>query len=142
MKRSFAALVVVGAALCAAAALVTVTGTATGHVWLEGLARALTVAAPIGVGLYALRRPPFERFGALLLCTGAMWFLTTLTNADDSVVYSIGRIAAWLVEPLLLYLLLVFPNGRLQGRVDRVPVAFMVALVLTLYLPTAFLVEQ
>ena len=88
MKRSFAALVVVGAALCAAAALVTVTGTATGHVWLEGWRAPLSVAAPIGVGLYALRRPPFQRFGALLLCTGAVWFLTTLTNADDSVVYS------------------------------------------------------
>ena len=107
-----------------------------------GLARALSVAAPVGVGLYALRRPPFQRFGALLLGTGAVWFLTTLTNADDSVVYSFGRIAAWLVEPLLLYLLLVFPNGRLQGRVDRALVAFMALLVLTLYLPTAFLVEQ
>ncbi|MDA0171478.1 histidine kinase [Solirubrobacter taibaiensis] len=142
MRRSFAALAVVGAAMCVAAAVVTATGTPTGQVWLEALARALTVAAPLGVALYALRRPPFQRFGGLLFATGAVWFLTTLTNADDSLLYSVGRIAAWVVEPMLLYLLLVFPSGRLVGRVDRTLVAVMVLMVLTLYLPTALLVEQ
>jgi signal transduction histidine kinase len=135
-------LVCVGVALCAIAAVVTVTGSSTGRVWLEALARALSVAAPIAVGLYALRRPPFQRFGALLYLAGVVWFLTTLANADNAVLYSSGRVSAWLVEPLLVYLLLGFPVGRLEGRIDRALVAATAFLVLTLYLPTSLLVER
>ena len=81
----YAALIVVGVVLCAVTAVVTATGTASDPVWLEAFARALTVAVPLAVGIYALRRPPFARFGALLLLTGFVWFLTTLTNSDSEV---------------------------------------------------------
>ena len=92
----------------------------TGPPWLEGVARALTVATPMAVGLFALHRAPFERFGKLLIAAGAMWFVTTLANASDPLPYSTGRVAAWLVEPLLVYLLLSFPTGRLTVRADRI----------------------
>ena len=91
---------------------------------------------------YALRRPPFTRFGWLLIGGGAGWFLTTLANAREPVPYSIGRVTGWAVEPLLAYLVLAFPTGRLTTRIDRVLVWAMFALLAGLYLPTALLVAR
>ena len=77
------------------------------------------VAVPIAVGLYAWHRRPDERFGPLLVAAGFGWFLTTLAESDDSLVYSIGRVSGWVVEIGLVWLILSFPSGRLTGRVDR-----------------------
>ena len=129
-------------AMCAVTGALTASGSTSEHAWLEAVARMLTVAAPIAVGLFALHRPPFARFGGLLLVAGFVWFLTTLANADDATLYSIGRVAFWVFEPLLIYLLLAFPTGRIDRRLDRALVWAAVLLVLTLYLPTALLVER
>ncbi len=131
-----------GGALCTVTAVVTVSGTPSEYAGLEAIVRVFTVAAPIAVGTYALRRPPFARFGWLLIAGGAAWFLTTLSNADEPVPYSIGRVAGWAVEPFLLYLVLAFPTGRLSTRTDRALMWSMLVLLATLYLPTALLVER
>ena len=128
--------------MCAITGLVTASGSASEYVWLEVVARVLTVAVPIAVGLFALRRPPFERFGRLLVAAGSVWFLTTLAYSDDATLYSIARVAQWLFEPLLIYLLLAFPIGRLDSRLDRALVWLALGQVLILWLPTALLVEQ
>jgi signal transduction histidine kinase len=128
--------------LCAVTAAVTISGSRSDQAELEAAVRVLTVGAPIAVGLYALRRPPFARFGGLLVLSGIAWFLTTLANSDQADLYSIGRIAGWAAEPLLIYVLLAFPTGRLEVRVDRALVWTAVLLVLSLYLPTALLVER
>jgi hypothetical protein len=135
-------LVTAGITMCAITAALTVSGSSSDYVGLEAVVRVLTVAAPVAVGVYALRRPTFERFGWLLVAAGVGWFLTTLSNAGDPFVYSIGRIAGWAVEPLLVYLVLATPTGRLETRIDRMLVGAMVLLVATLYLPTALLVEH
>jgi signal transduction histidine kinase len=129
-------------AMCAVTGVLTAAGSSSELAWLEALVRMLTVAAPIAVGLFALHRPPFERFGTLLLVAGFVWFLTTLANADDATLYSIGRVSQWVFEPLLISLLLAFPTGRLDSRVDRALVGIAVLLVLSVYLPTALLVER
>src|SRR5215211_6332376 len=59
--------------------------------------RALMVGAPLGVGLYAWRRHPDERFGLLLTATGAVCLVTTLAESDDALSYTIGRWAGWYV---------------------------------------------
>jgi len=129
-------------AMCAVTGALTASGSSSDNAWLEVIARVLTVAAPIGVGIFALHRPPFERFGALLIIAGSVWFLTTLTTAGDATVYSFGRLAHWGFEPLLMYCLLAFPTGRLESRFDRALVAAAALTVLFLYLPTALLVER
>jgi hypothetical protein len=63
----------------------------------------LTVAAPLAVVIFALRRPPFARFGGLLVIAGGVWFLTTLAGAGDATLYSVGRVSYWLFEPLVIY---------------------------------------
>jgi signal transduction histidine kinase len=141
-KATAAALLSAGLALGATAAAVTAGGSSSDYAWLEALARALSVVAPIAVGVYAWRRAPFQRFGAMLMLTGGVWFLTTLANSEGEVLYSIGRVAAWVVEPLLLYLLLTFPSGRLEQRIDRGLIASMVLMLFVLYLPTALVVDR
>jgi signal transduction histidine kinase len=128
--------------MCALTGAVTASGSSSEYAWLEAVVRILTVAAPIAVGVFALHRPPFERFGTLLVAAGFAWFLTTLANVDDPTLYSIGRVAYWGFEPLLIYLLLAFPTGRLDGRLDRALVWIAVGLVLAMYLPTALVVER
>ena len=127
--------------LCAITAAVTVGGTDSEYAWLEATARALMVAAPILVGLYARRHPPFERFGILLVGAGALWFLTTLSGSRDEVAYSAGRVAAWLAEIAIVYLVLAYPSGRVAG-VDRWIVGAVALAVGVLFLPTALLVDH
>jgi signal transduction histidine kinase len=136
------AVALAGAVLCALAAAITLAGNSSHDAWLEATARALMVGTPIAVGLYARRRPSSERFGRLLILAGFCCFATTLAEASDPVLYSVGRIFGWVVEPLLLYLVLAFPTGRLRGRADTALVWAGVVLVVTLYLPTALLVDR
>src|SRR3954468_9913635 len=123
------ALSVAAVAMCAITGAVTASGSSSEYAWLEAVARVLTVAAPIAVGIFALRRPPFARFGGLLVIAGGVWFLTTLANAQDATLHSVGRVSYWLFEPLLIYLLLAFPTGRIDRRFDRALVWIAVAIV-------------
>jgi hypothetical protein len=86
---------------------------------LETVARAVAVGLPVAVGLVAWRRPPFERFGRLLVVTGAAVLVVTLSLSDNPVLYSTGRVVHWGVEAALVYLILAFPSGGLTQRVDR-----------------------
>ena len=137
------ALCAAAVAMCAITGALTASGSSSEYAWLEAVVRMLTVAAPIAVGLFALHRPPFERFGALLLVAGFVWFLTTLANAEnaDALQHRAGlalgvRAAAGL------------PAAGVPDRPARQPPrpgagrGPSVLLVLTLYLPTALLVEQ
>ena len=137
-----AACVIGGAGLCLIAAAITTTGNGSDLAWLEGLARAVLVGAPIAVGLYAWHRPPFHRFGALLMATGVVAFVATLSESSDPAAYVIGRFGGWVIEPLLVYLILAFPTGRLQSRLDRWLVTVLVLDVAILFVPTVLLVHQ
>ena len=103
---------------------------------------ALTVAALLGVGLYAWRRGGQGRFGQVLFVTGLCWFLATLSNSDVDLLYSVGRVAGWVFEVVLVYALLSYPTGRLEGRAARLVVVGGALLVALLYLPTIPLVDQ
>jgi signal transduction histidine kinase len=128
--------------MCALAAALAVAGNESEYAWLEGVARALLVGGPIAVGLYARRRAPFARFGALLLGMGVVAFGTTLAEASSPTLYALGRLAGWMIEPLIVYAVLAFPTGRLQGRVDQALVWATLAVALTLYVPTALAVDR
>jgi signal transduction histidine kinase len=131
-----------GLAATVTAAAITA-GSVTGEgAALAGLARASMVAVPIGVGLYAWHHRPADPFGRLLVAAGFGCFLTTLAESSDELLYSIGRVAAWVVEIGLVWLILAFPSGRLTTRVDRLLLWAAVALLAVLYLPTALIAES
>ena len=144
MRSSRRELIVgIGAAVAvgAVSVLVPVSAASSTAVVLETAARAVAVGIPVAVGLVAWRRPPFERFGRLLVATGAAVLAVTLSLSDNAVLYSTGRVVNWGVEAALVYLILAFPSGRLAQRVDRALATAAGLLVALLYLPTALLVE-
>ena len=131
-----------GIAMSAVTAAVALSSPSPGDRALVAFARALAVAVPVAVGLYAWRRDPGNRFGRLLIAVGLVWSVSLLSESGDEVLYSIGRVAAWLIEPALIYVVLAFPSGRLASRVERWLVAVTALAVALLFLPTALLVEH
>ena len=109
---------------------------------VTALVYGLMVAAPVAVGAYAWHREPESRFGALLVLAGLVWSLTILSEADSAVLYSLGRVAGWLVEPIVILLVLSFPAGRLEGSAAKALTAAAAGIVAFMYLPTALLVDQ
>ena len=83
----------------------------------------LVVAVPMATGLYAIRSPRTQRFGYLLLATGAVWSVAALAETTKSLPYSIGRVDGWLIFPVLIYLMLAFPRGRLTAGDRRLYLA-------------------
>jgi signal transduction histidine kinase len=73
----------------------------------------------VGTGLYAWRRRPDSRFGALMTLLGFCWFFTPLAGADQPVVFAFGLVLGALWGPVLAHILLSFPTGRLQTRGQR-----------------------
>jgi signal transduction histidine kinase len=128
-----------GLGLCGVIAWVTATGTASGDVPLEATARVLMIGLPIAVGLFAWSQPASAHFGRNLTLTGFVYFLAMLSSSADDLVHSVGRVAGWIVEVWIVYLVLSFPTGRLTLRRDHVIVALSVLVLVVLYLPTALL---
>jgi signal transduction histidine kinase len=114
----------------------------SGRPLLVALVRGAAVGLPIAVGLHARSRRRDDRFGLLLIALGAGSFATTLAESSDEQLYTAGRIAGWLFEALLVYVILSFPTGRLRGRVDRALAVAMGGVVVFLFLPRAVLAES
>jgi signal transduction histidine kinase len=73
----------------------------------------------IGVGLYAWRRRPQSRTGALMVLLGFAWFLSALSFADSPLVYSFAFVVGGLWGGVFLQLIMSFPSGRLAPGWDR-----------------------
>ena len=129
-------------AVCAAAVAVTLSGSQSSNPAVTAQIEAAMIAAPIAVGLFVWYRDPWRRFGKLLVAAGFALSLTTLAQSSSDLVYSAGRVFGWLAEPLLIYLVLAFPSGRLTTRPARFLIAASVLLVAAFYLPTALLVDS
>jgi signal transduction histidine kinase len=128
-----------GLALTSLAVVVTAQHSPSAHPELAAAARGAIVALPIGVGLYASAWRRYRRFGLTLLLIGAGWSLAALAEWGDSVPYSTGRVAAWIVEVGFVWVILAFPSGALAGRFSRALVIALAILVLVGYMPTALL---
>ena len=142
LRLKLTGLAIAGAALSVASAAIALSNpTAVDRGAVTVLSVMLT-ALPVGVGIYAWAREPRNRFGALLVGTGFLWGLASLAASSNDLLYSIGRVSAWAAEVALAYTMLAYPTGRLTGRAERALVVAACLLVLTLYVPTAFLSEH
>jgi signal transduction histidine kinase len=131
-----------GALMCTVVGAVALTSSAPeSERPIVALGYALAVAIPIAIGLYFWYRQPQSRFGLMLVLAGLGWSLATLAASDSSFLYSVGRVSLWVIEPLVVYLVLAFPSGRLTTPSDRALVAAFVGIAAVLFLPTAFLVD-
>jgi signal transduction histidine kinase len=81
----------------------------------------------LGCGLASWRTWPQNRVGKIMVCTGFAWFAAQLVEATSPWLNTIGLAvqSVWIIG--LIYLLLSFPSGRLQGRLDRALVTCGVA---------------
>lgn len=130
-----------GTALCATTiGVIAASRSGPDDLWRE-VGLVLAVATPVAVGLWAWRADEQARFGRLLWGAGCIFFVASLSQSGNEVAYSIGRIGVWLVELTLATIVLMFPSGRLRGRLDRTIVVAFALVVAILYLPTAFLAD-
>ena len=77
----------------------------------------------IGTGLYFWGRRPKNNIGLLMIAVGFSGFLKSLAFSNNSVVFTISSLGEVLIYALLVHLLLSFPSGRLESRLDRILVA-------------------
>jgi signal transduction histidine kinase len=94
----------------------------SGHENSRGLATALILSAAWGfafTGLYAWDRRPGNNIGPLMTAIGFAWFFVAMTFSDNEVVFSIGIVGNTLAYAILIHLLLCFPGGRLEGRLNK-----------------------
>ncbi len=141
-NRKFTALALLGLALCAVSVALAATDPAGTHRAGYTTISVLTLAALLGVGLYAWHRGGESRFGQILFATGLCWFVVTFADSDVAALYSVGRAAGWIFELVLAYALLSYPTGRLESRSARLVVLAGALLVGLLYLPTIPLTDQ
>jgi signal transduction histidine kinase len=102
----------------------------------------LVVLVPVATGLYAVQNPRTARFGRLLILAGFAWSLTVLAESESSLLYSTGRVLAWLVVPMLAFLMLSFPGGRVTSQRDRRLFGWVTAALILAAAASAVLVEQ
>jgi PAS domain S-box-containing protein len=81
-------------------------------------------------GLIAMARRPENNTGRLLLIVALTWFLGRFSAANDATLYTIGGVADALVIAALVHLVLAYPLGRLQARLERLIVLAGYALAL------------
>ena len=73
----------------------------------------------VGCGLVAIVRRPDNRLGVLMAIVGFFWFLSSLAEANNATIYSIGTALSLLMYGAFAHLILSFPNGRLETTRDR-----------------------
>jgi signal transduction histidine kinase len=74
----------------------------------------------IGTGLFAWGRRPDNRVGMLMTATGFAWLLGAGGLSDLPLVFALGHVLGSLYLAVAVHLLLAFPGGRLQTRVERI----------------------
>jgi signal transduction histidine kinase len=129
-------LALAGVLVCVSSVALAVVGASSDAAFGRGLLQLLVVGVPIAVGLYTLRAPVNKLFGYALLAVGFAWSLTALAESTLSVPHTVGRLATWLTFPCVVYLLLAFPHGRIEKRLDRAVLLGVVAVMLLLFYGT------
>ncbi len=131
----------VATVLCGVAVALVAAAAPSDERFMRAVLEALIIAVPVAAGLYATCSPRTLRFGLMLIATGFMWSLTALGESSHSVPYSVGRVSAWLIFPMLAYLVLVYPEGRIARGIDRWVFGGVTAVIALLYVGSALFVE-
>jgi signal transduction histidine kinase len=99
------------------------------------------VALCVTISLETRRGERDLAFAHWLLVVTGLWALSSLVDSQNEALYSIGRLAPWLIEPVLVYLILAFPFGHLRTRTERHVVVCTALVAALLYVPAAFVTE-
>jgi len=88
--------------------------------WLPDLATGWSL---IACGLLAWQRRPDSRSGVLMVATGFAWFAPGFAAVDVAWIAWLGAHALFLHRGPLVQLVVTYPRGRMDGRLDRAVVA-------------------
>jgi hypothetical protein len=79
------------------------------------------IVAPsfMGTGSFVWWRRPRNRTGLLMYAVGAAFLLTALKEANAPAAFDLGLVLSNVFIAVVAHLLVAFPTGRLQGRVER-----------------------
>jgi hypothetical protein len=91
--------------------------------WLA-VQKADFILGPVGVGLYRRHRRPGNRLGLMLIALGLLGIPYALESSSSTWPFTVGTLAEYLIEPVTVACILAFASGRLDGRVERVILAF------------------
>src|SRR5581483_4403226 len=124
--RSHPIVIGIGAAAAACAALAAA-AIQRGQLRTEGPTLAvLTIVAGVSfvaAGLLASARRPERWTGALMIGAGFAIFAGRLLQSDHSLPFTVGLLSLGIPAAVLAHLVLVFPDGRLRSRWERLVVA-------------------
>ena len=110
----------------------------------QGLWIALTLVIGYGfagVGLFAWWRRPDNPVGGLMVITAFAWYISIFERTDVPLLFSIGILLENLFVVTAIHLVLAFPTGRLERRVDVALMAVSYAVVTIGFLPFVLLSE-
>jgi signal transduction histidine kinase len=120
MTRTNTLVVVLAALVCGAATVVAALSTDHNDAKVAWAILGPAVAwSFIGTGLYAWRRIPESRVGALMVLLGFAWFLSALSLTNAPLTYTIAQVTGGLWGGVFLQLEMSFPSGRLARGADR-----------------------
>jgi signal transduction histidine kinase len=116
----------IGAAILVAAAATSLGTAASQHTDLRGLWIAGSLAITwgfLGVGLFTWARRPDNRVGPLMVAVAFSWVVSDLVFANAELLFSLGSMLSQVFIAVTVHLLLVFPTGRFENRLDRLTAA-------------------
>ena len=90
---------------------------------IQGALMAWIVLSYVLAGLLAWWRRPRNHLGPLMILVGFGVFGSSLTAANAALPFTIGVAFDLAAAVMFLHVCLAFPNGRLEGRAERVLVA-------------------
>jgi signal transduction histidine kinase len=96
------------------------------HASPRGLLLALVLTAGWSfafTGLFAWDRRPANNVGPLMTAAGFAWFFQALGASNNDWIFAIGVVGQNLSFAILIHLLVTFPSGRLQTRLQIVTVS-------------------
>ena len=141
-RHAIIAIGIVAAALGALAVALVAENATTDERFSRAMLEALIIGVPVAVGLSAMGEPRSRRFGFFLCAAGVSWSLTALGETSSSLPYTVGRLAAWTIFPIVVYLMLAFPTGRIEERTAWLLFVAVTGLIVVFYIGSALLVDS
>jgi signal transduction histidine kinase len=107
--------------------------------WLA-VQKADFILGPVGVGLYWRHGRPANHLGLLLIALGLLGIPYVLESVSSPWPFTLGTVTEYALELMTIAVILAFPNGHLNGRVERLILAALligVTLPALMWVPTS-----
>ena len=95
----------------------------------------------VGVGLHAWYRRPENRVGMLMVATGFAWMLSVFARTEPPILFTVGLVTSNLFVACAIHLLLAFPSGTIESRIDKLLVRASYAVTMLGFLIAIFLYD-